>query len=90
MADWAEVFHDARGYFMEAFKEEEFRAHVGNVHFIQDNESKSSFGVLRGLHYQKGDCSQANWYVSLRESAGRGCRLKENLLPLSESMSVWS
>ena len=29
------VFHDARGYFMEAFKEEEFRAHVGNVHFIQ-------------------------------------------------------
>ena len=39
------VFHDARGYFMEAFKEEEFRAHVGNVHFIQDNESKSSFGV---------------------------------------------
>ena len=32
---------------------------LGNVHFIQDNESKSSFGVLRGLHYQKGDCSQA-------------------------------
>lgn len=43
------VFHDARGYFMEAFKEEEFRAHVGNVHFIQDNESKSSFGVFRPL-----------------------------------------
>ena len=53
------VFHDAPKYLMEAFKEEEFRAHVGNVHFIQDNESKSSFGVLRGLHYQKGDCSQA-------------------------------
>ena len=44
---------------MEAFKEEEFNEHVGNVHFIQDNESKSSFGVLRGLHYQKGECSQA-------------------------------
>lgn len=44
---------------MEAFKEEEFRAHVGDVHFIQDNESKSSFGVLRGLHYQKGEYSQA-------------------------------
>lgn len=53
------VFNDARGYFMEAFKEEEFRAHVGDVHFIQDNESKSSFGVLRGLHYQKGEYSQA-------------------------------
>ena len=53
------VFRDARGYFMEAFKEEEFRAHIGDVHFIQDNESKSSFGVLRGLHYQKGEYSQA-------------------------------
>lgn len=53
------VFKDARGYFMEAFKEAEFRAHVGEVHFIQDNESQSSFGVLRGLHYQQGDCSQA-------------------------------
>ena len=49
------VFNDARGYFMEAFKEEEFRANIGDVHFVQDNESKSSFGVLRGLHYQKGD-----------------------------------
>ena len=53
------VFHDARGYFMEAFKEEEFRTQIGEVHFVQDNESKSSFGVLRGLHYQKGDYSQA-------------------------------
>ena len=39
------VFNDARGYFMEAFKEEEFRANIGDVHFVQDNESKSSFGV---------------------------------------------
>ena len=53
------VFADARGYFMEAFKEEEFKEHVGDVHFVQDNESKSSFGVLRGLHYQKGVYSQA-------------------------------
>ena len=53
------VFNDARGYFMEAFKEEAFRANIGDVHFVQDNESKSSFGVLRGLHYQKGEYSQA-------------------------------
>lgn len=53
------VFNDARGYFMEAFKEEEFRSNIGDVHFVQDNESKSSFGVLRGLHYQKGEYSQA-------------------------------
>ena len=44
---------------MEAWKQEEFNAHVGHVEFIQDNESKSSYGVLRGLHYQKGDASQA-------------------------------
>ena len=53
------VFEDARGYFMEAFKQEEFTQHIGQVDFIQDNESKSSRHVLRGLHYQKGDYSQA-------------------------------
>ena len=53
------VFNDARGSVREAFKEEEFRANIGDVHFVQDNESKSSFGVLRGLHYQKGEYSQA-------------------------------
>ena len=53
------VFNDARGYFMEAWKQQEFNEHIGKVDFIQDNESKSSFGVLRGLHYQKGDLSQS-------------------------------
>lgn len=53
------VFCDARGYFMEAWKQAEFNEHVGRVDFIQDNESKSSFDVLRGLHYQKGTLSQA-------------------------------
>ena len=53
------VFNDARGYFMEAWKQAEFNEHVYPVEFIQDNESKSSFGVLRGLHYQKGSTSQA-------------------------------
>ena len=53
------VFQDARGYFMEAWKQAEFDEHVGRTVFIQDNESKSSYGVLRGLHYQKSDASQA-------------------------------
>ena len=53
------VFNDARGYFMEAWKQSEFNENVGRVDFIQDNESKSSFGVLRGLHYQKGNTSQS-------------------------------
>lgn len=53
------VFNDARGYFFEAWKKEEFEENIGKIEFVQDNESKSSYGVLRGLHYQKGDASQA-------------------------------
>lgn len=54
------VFADARGYFMETWREADFNAHIGHdVHFVQDNQSFSSRGVLRGLHYQQGDFSQA-------------------------------
>lgn len=53
------VFTDDRGYFMESYKQNLFEQHIGKVDFIQDNESKSTKGVLRGLHYQTGDCSQA-------------------------------
>lgn len=53
------VFNDDRGYFFEAFKQEEFEKNVCPIKFVQDNESKSSYGVLRGLHYQKGEFSQA-------------------------------
>ena len=53
------VFGDSRGYFMEAYKQADFESHIGRVNFIQDNESKSSYGVLRGLHYQRGEYSQA-------------------------------
>lgn len=54
------VFEDARGYFMETWREEDFNRGIGHeVHFVQDNQSMSSRGVLRGLHFQKGDDSQA-------------------------------
>ena len=53
------VFTDSRGYFMEVYKEQEFVQHIGDVHFLQDNESRSSFGTLRGLHYQAGEAAQA-------------------------------
>lgn len=54
------VFNDNRGYFFESFRQSDFDEHIGrHVEFIQDNESKSSYGVLRGLHYQKGELSQA-------------------------------
>ena len=53
------VFGDARGYFFEAFNQREFDEKVGPVRFVQDNESKSRYGVLRGLHFQKGEHAQA-------------------------------
>lgn len=53
------VFEDSRGYFFESFNQEEFEIVVGQVNFVQDNESKSSYGVVRGLHFQKGEYAQA-------------------------------
>lgn len=53
------VFGDDRGYFMESFQEDWFKKNVSDTKFIQDNESKSSKGVLRGLHFQKPPFSQA-------------------------------
>ena len=53
------VFEDSRGYFFESFNQEEFEIAVGQVNFVQDNESKSSYGVVRGLHFQKGEYAQA-------------------------------
>lgn len=54
------IIQDERGYFMESFNEKTFQNGVGQaVHFVQDNQSFSSKGVLRGLHYQTGEHSQA-------------------------------
>ena len=53
------VFGDARGYFFESFSQREFDEKVRPVTFVQDNESKSVFGVLRGLHFQKGKDAQS-------------------------------
>lgn len=53
------VFRDERGYFMESFKQAEFDKHIGYVNFIQENESRSGKGVLRGLHYQREPYAQA-------------------------------
>lgn len=46
------VFEDDRGYFFESFSEREFCKEVCDCHFVQDNEAKSSYGVVRGLHFQ--------------------------------------
>lgn len=53
------VFGDERGYFFESFSEQWFRDNVCDTHFVQDNESKSRYGVLRGLHFQKPPYAQS-------------------------------
>tara|TARA_R110002049_G_scaffold292252_1_gene476614 strand:- start:11573 stop:12115 length:543 start_codon:yes stop_codon:yes gene_type:complete len=64
------VFHDKRGYFLESYNKNLFNNFVGNdVNFIQDNESFSSKGVLRGLHYQRGEYAQAKLVRVIKGSA---------------------
>ena len=53
------LFQDARGYFFESYSQREFDAKVRPIKFVQDNESKSSYGVLRGLHFQKPPFAQS-------------------------------
>ncbi len=53
------VFKDDRGYFFEAYNKTEFENHGLFYDFVQDNQSKSSYGVIRGLHFQKGEFAQA-------------------------------
>lgn len=53
------IFNDARGYFFESFSQREFEEKVGKIAFVQDNESMSSYGVMRGLHFQRPPFTQS-------------------------------
>lgn len=53
------IFKDARGYFFESFSQQEFEEKVGKVQFVLDNESMSSYGVMRGLHFQRPPYTQS-------------------------------
>lgn len=53
------IFKDARGYFFESFSQREFDEKIGPVRFVQDNESMSTYGVMRGLHFQRPPYTQS-------------------------------
>ena len=78
------VYSDERGYFMEAFKKEEFEAKIGPVDFVQDNESKSSFGVLLSI------CAGRH---RLLENMSAHCSVKKIkgsfLFPVVLLMALW-
>ena len=81
------VFEDDRGYFYEKFNEQKFEQLIGmNGHFVQDNVSKSSYGVLRGLHLQKRDMAQAK-LVSCQE--GRVWDVAVDLREDSPTFGQW-
>lgn len=81
------VFEDGRGYFYEKYNEKKFEELTGmNGHFVQDNISKSAYGVLRGLHLQKGEHAQAK-LVSCLE--GRVWDVAVDLRPESPTFGQW-
>lgn len=53
------IFRDDRGYFFESFSQREFEEKIGKINFVQDNESKSGYGVMRGLHFQRPPYAQS-------------------------------
>ena len=53
------IFKDERGYFYESFNEREFKEKIGDINFVQDNESYSAYGVIRGMHFQRPPYEQA-------------------------------
>lgn len=74
------VFEDSRGYFYESYNKQSFKRHTGlDVDFVQDNQSQSSKGVLRGLHFQIGDYAQAKLVRVIKGSVLDVCvDLREN------------
>lgn len=84
------VFSDERGYFFEKFNEKTFEESTGmNGHFVQDNISKSAYGVLRGLHLQKGEQSQAKLVSCLEGSVWDiAVDLRKNSLTFGEWFGI--
>jgi dTDP-4-dehydrorhamnose 3,5-epimerase len=81
------VFNDDRGYFFESFNQQKFKNLTGvDVSFVQDNQSKSTFGVLRGIHFQKGEHAQAKL---VRVLEGSVLDVAVDLRPNSPTFGKW-
>ena len=81
------MFKDQRGYFFESFNEREFREKVADIHFVQDNESMSQYGVLRGLHFQKPPYTQAKL---VRVVKGRVLDIAVDIRQGSKTYGKWT
>lgn len=82
------VFKDSRGYFFETFNQPKFEELTGQSgHFVQDNQSASTYGVIRGLHFQKGDYAQAKL---VRVIEGRVLDVAVDIREGSETYGQWA
>lgn len=82
------VFKDSRGYFFETFNQPKFEELTGQSgHFVQDNQSASTYGVIRGLHFQKGDFAQAKL---VRVIEGRVLDVAVDIREGSETYGQWA
>ena len=82
------VFKDSRGYFFETFNQPKFEELTGQSgHFVQDNQSASTYGVIRGLHFQKGDSAQAKL---VRVIEGRVLDVAVDIREGSETYGQWA
>jgi len=82
-----QVITDSRGYFFESFNQQKFESVTGaNGHFIQDNQSASTYGVIRGLHFQKGEFAQAKL---VRVIAGKVLDVAVDLRKDSDTYGQW-
>ena len=81
------VFEDSRGYFFESFSQRVFSKEVAEIQFVQDNESKSSYGVLRGLHFQKPPYTQSKLVRVVR---GRVLDEAVDILKGSPTFGQWT
>jgi len=80
------VFEDSRGYFFESYQQRELARHGMKYTFIQDNQSRSSFGVIRGLHYQKEPHTQAKL---VRVTEGAILDVAVDIRPGSSTFGLW-
>lgn len=96
-----EVFEDERGFFFEAFNQKKFNQLIGKeIHFVQDNHSKSKHGVLRGLHYQEAPFAQAKLVrvvsgeifdvaIDIRPDSKNYCQWVSEILSKDNKKQLW-
>ena len=80
------IYGDHRGYFFESFRDDDFRKKVGDVSFVQDNQSFSQPGVLRGIHFQIGEHAQGKL---VRVISGKVLDVAVDLRPHSKTFGKW-